>query len=174
MGPYCTWCGSEFGVEGWPRICGVCGRTTWRNPTPVGVVVVPVALSSEARGILTVRRAIEPGRGKLALPGGFLEVGEDWRTGTLRELEEETGITLDDPESLTLLSVESTPNTSQLLIFTRAPAIDISLVEASSPGQEVDDLVVVQEPVELAFSLHEAVLAVQFEEGLDQESGNDT
>ena len=43
-------------------------------------------------GVVVIRRDIEPFRGELALPGGFIETGESWREAAVRELSEETGL----------------------------------------------------------------------------------
>ena len=42
--------------------------------------------------VLLVERGREPYRRMWALPGGFLEMGEDGETGARRELQEETGL----------------------------------------------------------------------------------
>lgn len=42
--------------------------------------------------LLTITRANPPFRGRLALPGGFVEAGEDSETAAARELAEETGV----------------------------------------------------------------------------------
>jgi 8-oxo-dGTP diphosphatase len=42
--------------------------------------------------LLLVRRVMEPGRGLWALPGGFLDAGEDPRVAVAREVLEEAGV----------------------------------------------------------------------------------
>ena len=42
--------------------------------------------------LLLIKRAGQPYKGKWALPGGFVQLDEDLKTGALRELEEETGL----------------------------------------------------------------------------------
>ncbi|MEV1293346.1 NUDIX domain-containing protein [Pseudonocardia sp. NPDC049635] len=44
--------------------------------------------------LLLVRRANEPGRGLWSVPGGRVEPGEDERAAVVRELAEETGLTV--------------------------------------------------------------------------------
>jgi len=44
---------------------------------------------------LITKRAVEPGRGKWSLPGGFMEIDETPEECALRELFEETGLTAD-------------------------------------------------------------------------------
>ncbi len=48
--------------------------------------------------VLTVRRKGSPGRGLIALPGGFLNQKETTQDGMIRELKEETGIKLPKQE----------------------------------------------------------------------------
>jgi ADP-ribose pyrophosphatase YjhB (NUDIX family) len=49
----------------------------------------------EGMGIVLVKRRFEPLAGQWSLPGGTLEVGETLTTGIAREVEEETGLTVD-------------------------------------------------------------------------------
>lgn len=44
----------------------------YSNPKPVAVALVPVD-TDQGRRLLGVRRAIEPNKGRVALPGGFLK-----------------------------------------------------------------------------------------------------
>jgi ADP-ribose pyrophosphatase YjhB (NUDIX family) len=43
---------------------------------------------------LLIRRGSEPLRGQWSIPGGSLELGESLETGVIRELKEETGLTV--------------------------------------------------------------------------------
>ncbi|HET9221798.1 MAG TPA: NUDIX domain-containing protein, partial [Roseiflexaceae bacterium] len=91
---HCSYCGAAF-AEGqpWPRLCAACGNTTYLNPTPVAVVLLPVD-----DGLLLVRRAIPPHVGKLALPGGYVNLDETWQEAGAREVLEETGVVIDPQE----------------------------------------------------------------------------
>ncbi len=46
----------------------------------------------EKRSVLLVKRKNEPGKGKWATPGGFIEDGESAEEAAVREAEEETGV----------------------------------------------------------------------------------
>ena len=63
----------------------------------VGAVVV-----NESR-VLLVRRGREPSKGEWSLPGGLLEVGESLAAGVVREVHEETGLTVEPLELIELL-----------------------------------------------------------------------
>jgi ADP-ribose pyrophosphatase YjhB (NUDIX family) len=67
--------------------CPACGRSWYRNSVPsVGAAIV-----EDGKALVTVR-AREPEKGKVDVPGGFLDVGEHPVDGLERELREELGI----------------------------------------------------------------------------------
>jgi ADP-ribose pyrophosphatase YjhB (NUDIX family) len=77
-------------------------------------VVVTVFVACGKR-LLWVQRAQPPQRGKWAIPGGFLELGETLAEGATRELREEAGIVL-APERLQLYMTGSITFINQLYV----------------------------------------------------------
>jgi 8-oxo-dGTP diphosphatase len=89
---FCTVCGTALrskNIEGRQRaFCPACGRVVYENPLPCSAAFV----RNENREILLIKRGVEPGKGKWALPSGFIELDETPEEACLRELEEETGL----------------------------------------------------------------------------------
>jgi ADP-ribose pyrophosphatase YjhB (NUDIX family) len=82
--------------------CPLCGRSWYRNSAPaVGAVIV-----EDSRALVTVR-AREPEKGRVDLPGGFLEVGEHPVDGLAREAREELGVELEVVERPVLLAIHT-------------------------------------------------------------------
>lgn len=70
--------------------CPLCRRSWYRNSAPaVGAVIV-----EDGKTLVSVR-AGEPEKGRLDLPGGFLEVGEHPVDGLVREAKEELGVEIE-------------------------------------------------------------------------------
>ena len=69
-------------------ICRTCGFQYFQN---AGAAVIALICNAEGQ-VLFTRREREPARGKLDLPGGFVDPLETAETAVAREVEEETGL----------------------------------------------------------------------------------
>ena len=94
MKPYsfCPICGTMLDqamIDGRDRMfCPSCSWVHYINPLPVAVAYTV----NNRNELLVIRRAHEPALNEWALPGGFLEAGEEPQEGCLRELMEETSL----------------------------------------------------------------------------------
>lgn len=87
-----------------PYHCESCGFVLYFNP----VVAVATLLLDPQDRLLVLRRARDPGKDMLGLPGGFVDRGEGTGEAALREIREEIGVRLEERE---LSYVGSWPNT---------------------------------------------------------------
>lgn len=142
---HCGYCGAHFGAAPWPRKCEACGNTTYRNPIPVVVVILPVG-----DGIIVIRRGIEPARGTLTLPGGYMNIGESWREAGARELLEETGIRVPAKE-LELYEVMNGLDDT-VVIYGLAPKQPESVMRPFR-SDETEEVVLITGPQELGFPI---------------------
>lgn len=71
----------------------VTNKTIYLNPKPTANAVITVQ-----NKILLVRRAVEPHKGTLDLPGGFVDLYETFEDALRRELLEELGLKIDTLE----------------------------------------------------------------------------
>jgi ADP-ribose pyrophosphatase YjhB (NUDIX family) len=122
---------------------------------------VVVLLVPAGEGVVVVRRNIQPAKGTLTLPGGYLDLGETWQEGGRRELLEETGISLRD-EELTLYGVENGLDQT-LVIFGLAPSQPREVV-IPFVSHETQEVVVIPAPMELGFPMHTRMVARYFAE----------
>lgn len=133
---HCHVCGAAFGdTSFFPRVCDECGNMVWLNPVPVSVLLVPVQKDGRT-GLLVIRRGIEPQVGKLALVGGFLEAHESWQEGGVREVIEETGVTVDAAGVAPFWFASSEPNPNRVLLFGTASDVDAASLEPFEPTTE--------------------------------------
>ena len=159
---HCSYCGTRYPVQlPWPRTCAGCGETTWSNPLPVAVVLLPVVGLDGGTGLVVIRRDIEPGRGQLALPGGFIETGESWKQAAIRELLEETGIPAEVAD-ISLFDVGSSASGYSLSIFALLPERGLHELPTSTPTAEATEWIVLAEPTRLAFPTHTEAMAAFF------------
>ena len=155
---FCSSCGTKFPEPlVYPRTCPSCATQIWANPIPVSVVLVPVQ-DGDRTGLLVVRRAIEPRRGKLAIVGGFLEEHETWQQGGVREVREETGATVDPGTLEVLWFASSAPRPNRVLLFSVARPIGVEALPPFHQDAETSERGLVFGPDglddEFAFPLH--------------------
>lgn len=151
---HCSFCGTRFAAGPWPKRCCACGNTSYLNPLPVVVALVPIA-----EGLVVVRRNIEPSKGTLTLPGGYVDCKETWQEGAIRELREETGIVIDAAE-IRLYDVQNGLDDTLVIFGLAAP----QPLEALKPfrSKETQEVALIHGPVELGFPNHTRIVARYF------------
>ncbi len=82
-------------------VCSQCDRVTYIDPK-----LAAAAIYRHEEGIVLVRRAIEPGYGLWAVPGGFVDRGEEVPKAAQREAFEETGVEIELDDLLGVYSYE--------------------------------------------------------------------
>jgi ADP-ribose pyrophosphatase YjhB (NUDIX family) len=125
-------------------------QPVFRNPLPVAVLLV---MSNE--GLVVIRRALKDGYGKLAIPGGFQNLGETWQVACCREFEEEVGIKL-DPSKVTIYDAVTVQDGGINLIF--GVYADVIADPVFIPDSEVLEVLELNEPVETAFPAHTVIM----------------
>ena len=86
---HCPVCGSEAFVVNnvKSKRCSHCGFVYYANPSSA-----TAAFIVRGGSLLVARRAKDPARGTLDLPGGFVDMDETAEEGMRREIREETGL----------------------------------------------------------------------------------
>ena len=105
--------------------CDECGR--WPQPQLAvdGVVI-------RGTEVLLITRGIEPWKGELAFPGGFVEEGEDPEVAVIRELKEETGL---EGQVIRIICVKGKPKRDP-----RGHVVSLAyLIDAKGEPQAGDD-----------------------------------
>lgn len=153
---FCPRCGRALdgAVGASPFHCAACGFVYYFNAA-VSVAAFIRDADDEGRALF-IRRAHEPGRGRLALAGGFVDPGERAEEAIRREVREEVGVDLHD---VTWLGSFPNDYPYRGLVY---PVIDLYFVaRAARPEQaaaldSVDDVVWLDprriDPEDLAFS----------------------
>jgi ADP-ribose pyrophosphatase YjhB (NUDIX family) len=91
---YCPSCGAKsFAVRNEKaKQCTACGFTYYFNPS----ASVACFIKDKKGNLLVVRRAKDPAKGMLDLPGGFADMNESAEEVVRREVKEETGLIITD------------------------------------------------------------------------------
>ena len=87
---FCPKCGSGSFIPSSDisKKCEDCGFEYYK---PVSVATVAL-IFDETGKLLVTRRQKDPCKGKLGLPGGFVDIGETIEEGVVREVKEETNL----------------------------------------------------------------------------------
>jgi 8-oxo-dGTP diphosphatase len=75
-------------------------KFSYEFPRPALTVDVVLATREDTPRVLLIQRAGDPFKGRWALPGGFVEENERLADAAKRELQEETGLRINDLEQL--------------------------------------------------------------------------
>lgn len=152
---FCPECGSsDFVVNNEKsKHCRACGFTYYFNPSAATVALIEreVPQSSNRKSSnskssnrqiewLCVRRAKEPARGTLDLPGGFSDLFETSEQGVAREVFEETGLTVLSVEFLFSLPnqyVYSGFTVHTIDMFYRCRVADTAVAHAADDAAEL-------------------------------------
>ncbi|MBU6172319.1 MAG: NUDIX domain-containing protein [Planctomycetes bacterium] len=95
---FCPKCGTKREVSGKSRPfrCHECGHTCFFGP----VAAVGGIVRDKQGLVLLLERARDPGRGKLGMPGGFVDPYESAEHALHREVKEEVGISIENVQFL--------------------------------------------------------------------------
>ena len=122
---YCPFCKSSdiSFINGKEVKCNACSRTYFHN-----VATAAAAILEYDDKIILIKRSREPGKGRLDLPGGFIDPEETVEDGLNRELQEELGITLENMKYLgsypnVYKYKDVTYNTCDLFFYSRIESI---------------------------------------------------
>ncbi len=130
---FCPVCGGKLETrlikEGEPNrlICTECRFIFYLDPKVVACTIVEVD-----NGIVLLKRAIDPQKGKWVMPGGYVDRGEVVETAAIRETKEECGMSI---EIDSLLGVYSYPGRLAVVIVYTGKCIDGTL----SAGDETTE-----------------------------------
>lgn len=134
---------------------------TYEHPRPsVTVDGVVLHYKHESIKILLIKRKSDPFKGSWALPGGFLEMDEAPEEGVKRELEEETGLKVEEVVQIGAFGKPERDPRGRVISISFLALINSSSsneVKAASDAAEVKWFDIHQLPESLAFDHDEII-----------------
>ena len=136
---FCPFCGTSGPVYDGKKAlrCEACGRRQFIN----AVAAVAVVIRNERGEILLTRRAHDPGKGLLDLPGGFVDALETVEETVRREVKEELNVEL---ENITYLASFPNEYLFEGMITYTADLAFMATVKDWSSLQPADDVAAVE------------------------------
>jgi 8-oxo-dGTP diphosphatase len=135
----------------------------YQNPTPVSNAVIPVSTDEGIR-LLSVIRNIDPCRGEVGLPGGYVDKLETFEQAAARETFEETGLLL-RAEDFSLMLSRVTPQNNTLVFCNYNHIVKASDIDMSFSNSETQKIVLSDPTQSFCFPSHQEV-AKKFWENL--------
>ena len=120
---------------------------SFSNPVPVAVAIVPYK-----NKLVGIRRGIEPRKGGVAFPGGYINSGETFQEALSRELFEETGIKV-SAESWNVFHVGDSIQSDRILIF--GICKEVSDIDLNFKSEETQEVLFIESSTALTFPLHD-------------------
>lgn len=134
---YCPVCGIERAhfEPARPFRCHACGHTTFFGP----VAAVGAIVTDEHDRVLLVRRANDPAKGKLGMPGGFIDPGESSEQALRREMLEEVGLTILSMQYLTSAPNQYNYRGIELPVLDMFYVVEVEHRDVRTVDGEIDD-----------------------------------
>jgi ADP-ribose pyrophosphatase YjhB (NUDIX family) len=156
---YCPLCASTLErreCAGCERVCcSSCDFVHWENPKLAVVVLVPLD-----GGLVLVKRSEPPAVGSWCLPGGFLEPLETPEAGAIREVREETGLSVEVDRLLSVRAVGHGQNI--IVMFYLAKALSGLTPHAEDDASEVRSFCGDELPERIDFPSHRQMIEEWF------------
>ena len=149
---FCPWCGSTLEPrrsDGKERpACTSCEYVWYKNPIPAaGAIIV------DDHRLLLVKRKYPPAAGDWCIPAGFMEYDESPTECCIREVKEETGLTIKIDKLFWNYRAGDDPRSMVVLMLYLASVVDGDLIPGDDALEskyfDLDSL-----PANIAFSAH--------------------
>jgi ADP-ribose pyrophosphatase YjhB (NUDIX family) len=117
--------------------CSSCNLSLYNNvATAVGLVII-VKDNNNNNKVLLIKRGKNPHKGKLAVPGGFVDPGEGAEEAAIRECKEEIGLV---PTSLEYLTSATNNYTYKEIDYTTCDIFFLATIEGYDATNIMDHL----------------------------------